>query len=100
MRKYDEKKICTERNGTTSNLIGMLLSSSRSSSRFFLRTLGANKSTDFGFNSFVGDDPQVGDELLDLIVKTVSSSAMVMARLKDLDRFDDVFMPPIDVIIL
>jgi hypothetical protein len=78
----------------------MSLSSSRSSSGFFLGTPGANKSTDFGFNSFVGDDPQVGDGFLDLIEKTLSSSAMEMARLKDFDRFDDVFTPPIDVIIL
>jgi hypothetical protein len=77
----------------------MLLSSSLSSSGFFLGTLGANKSTDFGFTSLVGDDPQVGDELVALIAKTLSSSATEMARLKDFERFDEVFMPPIDVII-
>jgi hypothetical protein len=48
----------------------------------------------------VGDDPHVGDELLDLLTKIFSSSATEMARLKDFDRFDEVLMPPIEVIIL
>jgi hypothetical protein len=77
----------------------MSLSSSLSSSGFFFETMGANKSTGFGFTSFVGDDPQVGDGLVTLTAKTFSSSATEIARLKDLDKFDEVFMPPIDVII-
>ena len=81
------------------NLIGMSLSSSFSSSGFLLGMLGANKSTGFGFTSFVGDDPQVGEGLEALTAKMLSSSATEMARLKDFDKFDDVFMPPIDVII-
>jgi hypothetical protein len=81
-------------------LMGMALSSSLSSSGFFFPTLGANISTTgFGFASLVGDPPQVGDGLLLLIEKMLSSSAAAMARLKDLDKFDEVFMPPIEVII-
>jgi hypothetical protein len=58
-------------------------------------TLGANKSKAFGLAS--GSDPQVGDGFLVLISRKLSSSATEMARLKDFDRFDDVFMPPIVV---
>ena len=55
--------------------------------------------TGLGFASLVGEAPQVGDGSLLRIEKMLSSSTTAMARLKDLDRFDEVFMPPIEVII-
>ena len=78
----------------------MSLSSSRSSSGFFLETLGANRSNCFGFDSLTGSDAQVGEGFLVLISRKLSSSATAMARLKDFERLDEVFIPPIEVNIL